>query len=153
MQAYFGEYARMDCSHVNVMLIFVSLHRAINEQDEDAQCALHVAIKRQNLRSVDAIMACDPRLDVKDNLGSTVFHLAALSNEKIIEALSRSDSPMVNTCNDAGYSPLHMACMADKPDCVRALLIAGADVNSMAIRPPGDYKPVDVHEPAEHEPR
>ena len=125
----------------------------INDQDEDAQCALHVAIKRQHIRSVEAIMNCEPRLDIKDNKGSTVFHLAALSNEKIIEALSRNDSPVVNACNDAGYSPLHMACMADKPDCVRALLIAGADVNSMAIRPPGDYKPVDVHVPENREPR
>lgn len=28
-----------------------------------------------------------------------------------------------------GYTPLHLACVADKPECVKALLLAGADVN------------------------
>ncbi|CAG0917044.1 unnamed protein product [Notodromas monacha] len=125
----------------------------INEQDEDSECALHVAVKRQSLRSVEAMMTCEPRLDVRDSKGSTVFHMAALSNERIIATLARADSPAVNTTNDAGYSPLHLACMADKPECVKALLVCGADVNSMAIRPPGDYKPIDSHGPAAHEPR
>lgn len=31
-----------------------------------------------------------------------------------------------------------MACLADKPDCVRALLLAGADVNKTATGD-GDY--------------
>lgn len=31
-----------------------------------------------------------------------------------------------------GNTPLHMACLADKPDCVNALLMAGADVNLTA---------------------
>lgn len=36
----------------------------------------------------------------------------------------------LNHCNSDGYTPLHLACMKDKPDCVKALLLAGADVNT-----------------------
>ncbi len=31
--------------------------------------------------------------------------------------------------NANGNTPLHVACLADKRDCVKALLLAGADVN------------------------
>jgi len=32
--------------------------------------------------------------------------------------------------NDEGFSPLHLACIADRPDCVKALITAGADINA-----------------------
>lgn len=35
----------------------------------------------------------------------------------------------LNHLNSDGYTPLHVACVTDKPDCVKALLLAGADVN------------------------
>lgn len=38
----------------------------------------------------------------------------------------------LNHCNEDGYTPLHLACLADKPDCVKALIQAGADVNIAA---------------------
>ena len=39
---------------------------------------------------------------------------------------------MLNAQNSAGKTPLHMACESDNPDCVKALLCAGADVNVAA---------------------
>lgn len=38
----------------------------------------------------------------------------------------------LNHCNSEGLTPLHKACQKDKPDCVKALLLAGADVNISA---------------------
>lgn len=38
----------------------------------------------------------------------------------------------MNHLNADGYTPLHLACIKDKPDCVKALLLAGADVNVTA---------------------
>lgn len=38
----------------------------------------------------------------------------------------------MNFPNAAGKTPLHLACEADKPECVKALLCAGADVNVAA---------------------
>lgn len=38
----------------------------------------------------------------------------------------------LNHCNLDGYTPLHLACLSDKQDCVNSLLLAGADVNISA---------------------
>lgn len=35
----------------------------------------------------------------------------------------------LNYRNINGFTPLHLACQADKPDCVKELLVCGADVN------------------------
>lgn len=36
---------------------------------------------------------------------------------------------MINAKNKEGQTPLHLACMADKPECVKALIAAGANIN------------------------
>ena len=38
----------------------------------------------------------------------------------------------LNDHNAKGHTPLHMACLSDKPECVKALLLAGADCNISA---------------------
>ena len=48
----------------------------------------------------------------------------------------------MNARNKFGYTPLHLACLADKPDCVQALLLAGADVNISASVSHGDNNTV-----------
>lgn len=35
----------------------------------------------------------------------------------------------LNYRNINGFTPLHLACQADKPECVKELLVCGADVN------------------------
>lgn len=35
----------------------------------------------------------------------------------------------INHRNLDGYTPLHLGCLYDKPECVKALLAAGADAN------------------------
>lgn len=40
----------------------------------------------------------------------------------------------LNYQNISGYTPLHIACLADKPDCVQTLLSQGADVNISASK-------------------
>lgn len=36
---------------------------------------------------------------------------------------------LINSKNIDGQTPLHLACLADKPDCVKALIAAGANIN------------------------
>lgn len=38
----------------------------------------------------------------------------------------------LNHFNADGYTPLHLACLTDKPECVNVLLMAGANVNLSA---------------------
>lgn len=65
-------------------------------------------------------------LDFKAN---TVYHYAANSTKDIILALGSDLPNTLNSRNGDGYTPMHIACLNDKPDCVKALLLIGADVN------------------------
>ncbi|KOB73677.1 putative phospholipase A2, group VI [Operophtera brumata] len=52
-------------------------------------------------------------------------------------ALASKSVTTLNVYNKQGYTPLHTACLADAPDCVRALMLAGADVNLTAAKRTG----------------
>ncbi|XP_064463813.1 85/88 kDa calcium-independent phospholipase A2-like isoform X2 [Ornithodoros turicata] len=108
----------------------------INEVTNDnCVTALHVAIRAQKLSSVQVLMAMDARLDIVDHNGDTIYHAAAVTNKDIIKALSSRPVPsaVINQVNKDGYTPLQLACLMDKPKCVRELLKEGADVNSASV--------------------
>ncbi|CAG0900955.1 unnamed protein product [Darwinula stevensoni] len=56
-------------------------------------------------------------------------------NWTVAHALAGKNSPLINHVNDEGNTPLHLACLADKPDCVQALICAGANMNAMGCGP------------------
>ncbi|KAJ8713641.1 hypothetical protein PYW07_014011 [Mythimna separata] len=95
---------------------------------------LMVAVKSCNVRMVQSLVGLNCSLDVIDLEGNTVFHYAAASNKEIVNALASKSSISLNVYNKQGYTPLHTACLADAPDCVRALMLAGADVNLTAAQ-------------------
>ncbi|XP_063363554.1 85/88 kDa calcium-independent phospholipase A2 [Cydia amplana] len=95
---------------------------------------LMVAVKSCNVRMVQSLVSLQCSLDTVDLDGNTVFHYAAASNKEIINALASKTATSLNVYNKQGYTPLHMGCLANAPDCVRALLLAGADVNLPAKR-------------------
>ncbi|XP_059053783.1 85/88 kDa calcium-independent phospholipase A2 [Achroia grisella] len=95
---------------------------------------LMVAVKTSNVRMVQSLISLKCSLNTVDNDGNTVYHYAAGSNKEIINALAAAKATSLNVYNKQGYTPLHMACLADAPDCVRTLLLAGADVNLGAAR-------------------
>lgn len=43
----------------------------------------------------------------------------------------------INNLNNEGYTPLHLSCQFDKPDCVKSLLAAGADANIQSAKTKG----------------
>ncbi|XP_054288851.1 85/88 kDa calcium-independent phospholipase A2-like isoform X2 [Macrosteles quadrilineatus] len=105
---------------------------------------LMLAIKEQQLAVVKALVNAKASLEHLDHEANSVFHYAASTNKDIILALLTSGQPRcLNYRNICGYTPLHIACLADKPDCVQTLLAQGADVNISATKgqistmPPG----------------
>ncbi|KAB7499567.1 85/calcium-independent phospholipase A2 [Armadillidium nasatum] len=88
---------------------------------------LHLAIQREDLKMIKTIMMLDVSVDATDCKENSIFHTAATTNAKIIELVTSKESKLLNAQNSAGKTPLHLACEADKPDCVKALLISGAD--------------------------
>lgn len=55
--------------------------------------------------------------------------------------LASRNTVHLNHCNADGYTPLHLACLSDKPDCVKALIQAGAQVNIAARNTPTNKSP------------
>lgn len=52
----------------------------------------------------------------------------------LFQLLAAKNTDNVNVRNSEGQTPLHLACLCDKPDCVKALLAAGADANIHSAR-------------------
>ncbi|XP_066157041.1 85/88 kDa calcium-independent phospholipase A2 [Euwallacea fornicatus] len=131
LAAYFALYDSFNDPRINSFL---------NSSDgEKSMSPLQVAITTLNLKTVQMLVATNCSLEHLDNDGNSVFHYAASTTKDIIAALVQGNSSKcLNLLNNNGYTPLHMACRADKPDCVKALLIAGADVNKTATGD-GDY--------------
>ncbi|RWS00978.1 85/88 kDa calcium-independent phospholipase A2-like protein, partial [Dinothrombium tinctorium] len=110
---------------------------------------LLIATKKARLNAIQLLMTFKPNLDVSDKDGNNVLHFAATTNKEIIQCICNglSQSPteeqpsvkkslilkLINTRNGSGFSPLHLACADDKPDCVKELLKNGADVNGASI--------------------
>ncbi|XP_035721623.1 85/88 kDa calcium-independent phospholipase A2-like [Vespa mandarinia] len=109
----------------------------LNSSDLDTGVSpLQVAVQTKNLRTVQMLKAANSSLEHTDKQGNTVYHYAATSTKDIILTI-KGLSNSLNSRNNDGYTPLHIACMNDEPECVKALLLIGADVNI----PPSDGQP------------
>ncbi|KAL7735011.1 hypothetical protein ACLKA6_011274 [Drosophila palustris] len=87
-----------------------------------------LAIKQGHIEMVKVLLPFSKmeHLDINSN---SVFHYAASTSKEIINLLTDNNTVNLNHLNSDGYTPLHLACVADKPENVKALLLAGADVN------------------------
>ncbi|XP_063980482.1 85/88 kDa calcium-independent phospholipase A2 [Diachasmimorpha longicaudata] len=93
---------------------------------------LQVAIETNNLQMVQQLINARASREHLDWNANTVYHYAAASTKEIIFALGPDFPNILNSRNSAGQTPLHVACQNNKPDCVKALLIIGANVNMSA---------------------
>uniref|UniRef100_A0A1L8DJ70 phospholipase A2 n=1 Tax=Nyssomyia neivai TaxID=330878 RepID=A0A1L8DJ70_9DIPT len=92
---------------------------------------LQLAVMAGNVDMVKTLLPLC-KIDHLDNNSSSVYHYAASTTKDVINILAAKDIVKMNHCNSDGYTPLHLACLADKPECVKALLLAGADANISA---------------------
>ncbi|XP_062542615.1 85/88 kDa calcium-independent phospholipase A2 isoform X5 [Armigeres subalbatus] len=105
---------------------------SIDDPDHtDLLTPLQIATKANNIEMVKALIAIS-KIEHLDNNSNSVFHYAASTTKEMINLLTAKSTTNLNHCNADGYTPLHLACLSDKPDCVKALLLAGADTNKMA---------------------
>ncbi|XP_067644660.1 85/88 kDa calcium-independent phospholipase A2 isoform X2 [Eurosta solidaginis] len=98
-----------------------------------------LAIKSGNIEMVKALLPLC-KMEHLDNNSNSVYHYAASTTKEIINLLTSKSTENLNHINSDGYPPLHLACLSDKPDCVKALLLAGADVNLNAKNMSKVYK-------------
>lgn len=105
----------------------------LNSSDSDTGASpLQIAIQTGNLKMVQNLILAKSSLEHLDYKANTVYHYAANSTKDIISALGADLSTTLNSRNSDGHTPMHLACLNDKPECVKALLLMGADVNISA---------------------
>lgn len=90
-----------------------------------------LAIKTKNIEMVKALLKVS-KLDHLDYNSDGIFHYAANTSKEMLSILAAKSVVNLNHINLEGITPLHKACLSNNPDCVNALLIAGADVNISA---------------------
>nr|XP_016934783.1 85/88 kDa calcium-independent phospholipase A2 isoform X1 [Drosophila suzukii] len=87
-----------------------------------------LAIKQGHIEMVKVLLPLS-KLEHLDINSNSVFHYAASTTKEIINLVTDKSTVNLNHLNADGYTPLHVACLADKPENVKALLLAGANVN------------------------
>ncbi|XP_041449949.1 85/88 kDa calcium-independent phospholipase A2 isoform X1 [Drosophila obscura] len=87
-----------------------------------------LSIKQGHMEMVKALLPLS-KLEHLDINSNSVFHYGASTTKEIVNLLTDKSTVNLNHLNSDGYTPLHVACVTDKPECVKALLLAGADVN------------------------
>jgi len=93
---------------------------------------LHVAVKQGKADFLKAVVALSMNFPYSciDAKGNSLYHYASQTSKEIIEVLSFCQmNETINLRNKDGQTPLHLACLANKPECVKALIAAGADIN------------------------
>ncbi|XP_076038338.1 calcium-independent phospholipase A2 VIA [Oratosquilla oratoria] len=93
---------------------------------------LHIAVSRQHRDVIQVLLESGASVDSTDGKGNSAYHYAANTNKAIIEMITKKNSRLLNTPNEEGKTPLHLACESGNQECVKALLCAGADVNIAA---------------------
>ncbi|CAN1316136.1 E3 ubiquitin-protein ligase KEG [Linum perenne] len=111
-----------------------SVYRLLEAQNADGQTALHLACRRGCAELVQAILEYrEANVDVLDKDGDPplVFALAAGSPE-CVHALIRSGANVRSRLREGfGPSVAHVCAYHGQPDCMRELLLAGADPNAV----------------------
>jgi uncharacterized protein len=104
----------------------------VNSRGEDGVSAVLLARYRSDRATMDALLAADPDLDI--------FEGAALGRIDRVRAALDDDPLAVRAFSPDGFTALHLAAFFGKPEIARALLDAGAPVdtytaNSLANQP------------------
>lgn len=106
----------------------------LQAQNTDGQTALHLACRRGSVELVEAILEHkEVNVDVLDKDGDPplVFALAAGSPDCVHALIKRHANVRSRLREGLGPSVAHVCAYHGQPDCMRELLLAGADPNAV----------------------
>ncbi|RDX78258.1 E3 ubiquitin-protein ligase KEG, partial [Mucuna pruriens] len=110
------------------------LSSLLEAQNADGQTALHLACRRGSAELVETILDYrEANVDVLDKDGDPplVFALAAGSPECVCSLIKRNANVRSRLRDGLGPSVAHVCAYHGQPDCMRELLLAGADPNAV----------------------
>ncbi|XP_010276682.1 PREDICTED: E3 ubiquitin-protein ligase KEG isoform X2 [Nelumbo nucifera] len=111
-----------------------SIESLLEAQNADGQTALHLACRRGCVELVEAILEYkEADVDILDKDGDPpiMFALAAGSPECVRTLIRRSANVGSGMREGLGPSVAHVCAYHGQPDCMRELLLAGADPNAV----------------------
>ncbi|KAJ1426940.1 Protein kinase domain [Sesbania bispinosa] len=106
----------------------------LEAQNADGQTALHLACRRGSAELVETILGYgEANVDVLDKDGDPplVFALAAGSPECVRSLIKRNANVRSRLRDGFGPSVAHVCAYHGQPDCMRELVLAGADPNAV----------------------
>ncbi|KAL6514888.1 hypothetical protein OROGR_020467 [Orobanche gracilis] len=121
--------AKTACGHGQGLL-----QSLLEAQNADGQTTLHLACRRGSVELVEAILECkESNVDVLDKDGDPpiVFALAAGSPECVHALIKHNANVRSRLREGLGPSVTHVCAYHGQPECMRELLVAGADPNAI----------------------
>ncbi|MQL83048.1 hypothetical protein Taro_015527, partial [Colocasia esculenta] len=112
----------------------ISICSLLEAHNSDGQTALHLACRRGHAELVKTILEYkDADVDILDKDGDPpiVFALTAGSPECVRALIDRSANVNLRLRESLGPSIAHVCALHGQPECMRELLLAGADPNAV----------------------
>lgn len=101
----------------------------IDGRDRQGLTALMFAVRSKKYETAKALVAAGAKLYLRDNLGKTALHYAAISAD--ITAMLLDQGAPIEATDRRGFTPMMQAVEYGNPDAVRVLLKRGADLDAM----------------------
>jgi ankyrin repeat protein len=136
--------AKLDCPEVLKELIsheknYKSIF--INQMESKGMTPLHVACLEGNASCVKILLSAGCDVNMKTTFEShedcIAMHLASSKgHSRVVETLleHRSGREVIESKDSHGFTPLHFACQYGQRECVRKLLMSGADLSAKTNR-------------------
>ncbi|EAY21474.1 ankyrin repeat protein, putative [Trichomonas vaginalis G3] len=112
------------------LLDYFLLHGAnINGKDEDGETALHSAVFKGSIETIEFLLSRGANINEKDEVGLTALHVAIFKREKDSAELLISHGANIDEKDENGRTSLHIASLINDKETAELLISHGAYIN------------------------
>lgn len=110
-----------------INLLVTSCANLLNVQDSSGSSPLHEAVKHGNLNTAKCIIHLGANVNLTDNIGQTILHIAALTgNSEIVKYILEQNLIDLNREASFGMTPLMIAQRNNHSNVIQILIKNGA---------------------------